>query len=514
MSNWFSKFVDKIKGDKDPDETPEAPSPIPERPQTPDPQPPTDDTENDDQDSNPPTPKRTSSFSKLTKMKSELTKHYLEVHFQDMMREKAEISDRKQRFQQDLSKQELTKDQRMSLQVEFSKSQSDFRRLKRRNLRVEQFEKLHLIGKGAFGDVWLVKDMDDGQIYAMKQLRKSELIAKRQIMNTLAERDLMAHDDNPWTVKLIFSFQDKKFLYFVMEYLPGGDLMGLLIKRGVLTEEETRFFLAETLLAIHNVHLAGFIHRDVKPDNILLTKTGHIRLTDFGLSTKAERYSDPMMQLIEDLNESLQNPHELIQEYTGERPKNRRAALCSTVGTPDYIAPEVLMKRPYNSSVDYWSFGAIMYEMLFGAPPFLAGSARGTAINIVRWRDTLRFPRQPKVTRAAIDLIRRLLCDAESRIHFEQIKNHPFFFGIDFEHIAEMQPPYVPTVTSDTDTSNFDDFEPREDVPEPPQQDDIVNLAFMGFKYNRNVMAATLPLRPTHGPHIEQSKLNRKPSQI
>ena len=424
--------------------------------------------------------------SRAAQVKSNFAKHYMEQHFAAMMREKAE----QKQFQQTL--ENLTSDQRTALQTQYARSQSDFRRLKRRRLKPEQFERLKLIGRGAFGDVWLVRDKEDSQIYAMKMLRKSELVAKKQLLNTLAERDVMASSDNPWCVKLIYSFQDRTFLFFVMEYLPGGDLMTLLIKKGVISEPDSRFFLAEILLAIHKVHEAGFIHRDVKPDNILLTKTGHVRLTDFGLSAKTERYADPLVELIQDASDLITGDEPETGSDGAPRPRDRRAALCSTVGTPDYIAPEVLLKQPYDQRVDFWSFGAIMYEMLFGSPPFMAATARGTAINIVKWRVSLKFPKVPSVSHWAVDLIMRLLCDAEHRIGFEEIKQHPFFREIDFDHIQDMESPYIPQVTSETDTSNFDEFEPREYTPEP-ESNPVVNLAFTAFRFNRNAQARTLP---------------------
>jgi serine/threonine protein kinase len=321
----------------------------------------------------------------------------------------------------------------------------------------------------------------------MKVLRKSELIAKNQVLNTLAERDFMTQSDNPWSVGLVYAFDDPKNLYLVMEFMPGGDLMNLLIKRGVLTETETRFIIAETCLAIHHVHLTNFIHRDIKPDNLLLTRTGHIRLTDFGLSTKLDRYSDPLMQLIDELTDCQHQRDAASGVPAAVREKKRRDQVCSTVGTPDYIAPEVLLKQPYTQSVDFWSLGAIMYEMLFGSPPFLADTARGTALRIVRWRDTLTFPPMPPVSDDAIDLIRQLICASEERLDFEGIKGHRFFSGIDWDNLQQVPSPCVPVLRDDGDTSNFEEFEPREVEPDvdETEADEIAKVAFMGFKYNR-----------------------------
>ncbi|KAK8898647.1 Serine/threonine-protein kinase 38 [Tritrichomonas musculus] len=440
--------------------------------------------------------------SRTSKIKSDITKLLLEQHFQELFKETSENRKRHQDFKDKLQKSNFSKREQKSIENEFSKTETNAKRVKRRLLKIDQFEKLKLVGRGAFGDVYVVRYKEDNQIYAMKILYKTELIAKGQILNTLAERDFLSQADNPWSVQLFFSFQDSKRLYLVMEFLPGGDVMNLLIKRGVLTETETRFFIAETLMAIHCVHKTGFIHRDIKPDNLLLNKEGHIRLTDFGLSTKTDRYSDPLTALIDELTDVAKNGDNddpsTVDDLSTQpiREKRRREQVCSTVGTPDYIAPEVLLKKPYTFSVDFWSLGAIMYEMLFGAPPFLDDTPRGTAIRIVKWRQTLQFPDVPSVSPEAIDLIKKLLCNAEDRLDFEGIKAHPFFQGIDFDYLQSMQSPYIPPVKSEIDTSNFDEFEPREEIDDDnldeSDPNNIANFAFMGFKYNKTAQT-TMP---------------------
>jgi serine/threonine protein kinase len=425
-----------------------------------------------------PPPKR------ATQIKTDIAKLHLEKHLQSVIRDSTECKQRHRQFRASLQHKPLSKKEKKNLEWEFARAESNRKRFKRRALRSDQFVRLRQIGRGAFGDVWLVRDREDGCVYAMKILRKRELIAKNQVLNTLAERDFLTQSGNPWSVQLIYAFDDPRNLYLVMEFLPGGDLMSLLIERGVLTETETKFFIAETLLAIDFVHRTGFIHRDIKPDNLLLTTDGHIRLTDFGLSTKLDRYSDPLTKLIDELTECIHDP------LAGARPirdKKRRDQVCSTVGTPDYIAPEVLLKQPYSPSVDFWSLGAIMYEMLFGSPPFLADTPRGTALRIVRWRDTLVFPPVPPVSADAIDLIRQLICGADERLDFEGIKNHSFFCGIDWDGLAMAQSPFVPELRDEVDTSHFDAFEPRRDEPEGDEQEaeEIAKVAFMGFRYNK-----------------------------
>jgi serine/threonine protein kinase len=434
------------------------------------------------------------SSSRASQVRTEIAKLHLTNYIESLLRDRSECQQRHRQFRAHLQQENLSRKEKKTLESEFARTESSIKRVKRRALRPDQFIRLKIIGRGAFGEVYQVRDREDHSIYAMKILRKSELIAKNQVLNTLAERDFMTQSNNPWSVPLVYAFDDLRNLYLVMEFMPGGDVMNLLIKRGILTETETRFIIAETCLAIGAVHLTNFIHRDIKPDNLLLTSTGHIRLTDFGLSTKLDRYSDPLIQLIDELTD-CQQQRDTPDGLTLAREKKRRDQVCSTVGTPDYIAPEVLLKQPYTQSVDFWSVGAIMYEMLFGSPPFLADTPRGTALRIVRWRDTLSFPPLPPVSADAVDLIRRLICAPEDRLDFEGIKAHRFFSGIDWDNLQNMRSPCIPVVRDEADTSNFEEFEPREEEPviEEQEAEDIAKVAFMGFRYNRKATEVPPP---------------------
>lgn len=199
-----------------------------------------------------------------------------------------------------------------------------------------------MIGKGAFGEVHLCRWKEKGELVAIKKLRKNEMIDRNQIQHVKAEVDVLSVATSPWVVELKCSFKDEKYLYLVMEYLPGGDLMSLLVKKDTLSEDEARFYMAEMVLAVESVHKLNYTHRDLKPDNILIDKNGHIKLSDFGLCARYE------------MN---------LQPYQVDKNK-RRARLYSTVGTPDYIAPEVFDDAGYTEVVDWWSLGVILYEML------------------------------------------------------------------------------------------------------------------------------------------------------
>lgn len=165
--------------------------------------------------------------------------------------------------------------------------EAELNRKTRKKITVRDFEPLSIIGRGAFGEVRICKVKNTGEVVAMKKMKKSEMVYKNQVAHVKAEREVLVKAKNPWTVELKYSFQDELYLYLVMDFLPGGDLMTLLMRKDVLSEEESRFYIAETILAIETVHKVNYIHRDLKPDNILLDKHGHVKLTDFGLCKHA-----------------------------------------------------------------------------------------------------------------------------------------------------------------------------------------------------------------------------------
>ncbi|XP_039656398.1 serine/threonine-protein kinase 38-like [Perca fluviatilis] len=319
--------------------------------------------------------------------------------------------------------------------------------------------------------VRLVQKKDTGHVYAMKILRKADMLEKEQVGHIRAERDILVEADSLWVVKMFYSFQDKMNLYLIMEFLPGGDMMTLLMKKDTLTEEATQFYIAETVLAIDSIHQLGFIHRDIKPDNLLLDSRGHVKLSDFGLCTGLKRAH--RTEFYKNLNHSLpsdltfQNMNSKRKAETWKR--NRRQLAFSTVGTPDYIAPEVFMQNGYNKLCDWWSLGVIMYEMLIGYPPFCSETPQETYRKVMNWRETLTFPPEVPISEKAKDLILRFCCEEEHRIGaagVEEIKSNPFFEGVDYDHIRE-RPAAIPIeIKSIDDTSNFDEF-PDSDILTP-----------------------------------------------
>jgi serine/threonine kinase 38 len=226
-------------------------------------------------------------------------------------------------------------------------------------VQISDFEMLTIIGRGAFGEVRLVRKRDTGRIYAMKKLRKVDMVKKDQVAHVIAERDVLSQTRHDRVVKLYFSFQDVGYLYLIMEYLQGGDIMTLLMRRDVLTEAETRFYIAETVLALESVHELNYVHRDIKPDNIIIDNEGHIKLSDFGLCRSFEPTFLTPTEAEQVHGGRVAAPPIGIGGGDGEKEKqlswrrSKREKLFSTVGTPDYIAPEILMKKVPDSVLQH-----------------------------------------------------------------------------------------------------------------------------------------------------------------
>ena len=212
-------------------------------------------------------------------------KFFMEQHLENVLKSHQQRVNRRIQLESEMSQVGLSDEAQLQMRKMLHQKESNYIRLKRAKMDKHQFEKITSLGIGAFGEVALVRKKDTRHLYAMKTLRKSDVLRKNQVAHVKAERDILAEADNEWVVKLYYSFQDKDNLYFVMDYIPGGDLMGLLIKFEIFSEQLARFYIAELVRAIESVHKMGFIHRDIKPDNILIDRDGHIKLTDFGLCT-------------------------------------------------------------------------------------------------------------------------------------------------------------------------------------------------------------------------------------
>uniref|UniRef100_A0A6A7FRQ3 non-specific serine/threonine protein kinase n=1 Tax=Hirondellea gigas TaxID=1518452 RepID=A0A6A7FRQ3_9CRUS len=316
--------------------------------------------------------------------------------------------------------------------------------LARLRVSLSDFECLRVIGRGHFGVVQLVKEITTGQVYALKTLRKDDTLQQKHVALYEEERDIMAKATSPWITKLQYAFQDPRHLYLVMEYLPGGDLLSLLERQQdpdrCLPESWVVFYLAQTTTALHHLHNMGYVHRDVKPDNLLLDRCGHIKLADFGSSCRVMAVAD------------------------GTSATAGKVTAMLPAGTPDYLAPEVLAAvegdhaQSYGISCDFWSVGIVAYEMLFGETPFASDKMINTYTNIMQYQSKLQFPEECEVSSSAISLIRGLVCDASERLDYQAITHHAFFLHTDYNALHDMVPPFIPVVSSPDDTSNFDSF--------------------------------------------------------
>ncbi len=224
-------------------------------------------------------------FTKVKNYTPQAFKFYIEQHLENVLKTHKERMHRKIQLENEMAKVGLTEEAQDQMRKMLLQKESNYIRLKRAKMDKSMFEKIKTLGIGAFGEVALCRKKDNRALYAMKTLRKQDVLQRNQAAHVKAERDILAEADNEWVVKLYYSFQDKSNLYFIMDYIPGGDMMSLLIKKGIFDEPLSRFYIAELVLAIESVHTMGFIHRDIKPDNILIDRDGHIKLTDFGLCT-------------------------------------------------------------------------------------------------------------------------------------------------------------------------------------------------------------------------------------
>ncbi|XP_078667370.1 serine/threonine-protein kinase 38-like isoform X2 [Branchiostoma floridae x Branchiostoma belcheri] len=359
-------------------------------------------------------PISTHTQDKVTRAKVTLENFYHNLGIQHEERES-----RQQKLEKTMVEEGLTSEEKEERRNQHAAKETEFLRLKRSRLGVDDFESLKVIGRGAFGEVRLVQKKDTGHIFAMKVLRKADMLEKEQVAHVRAERDILVEADNPWVVRMFYSFQDPINLYLIMEFLPGGDMMTLLMKKDTLSEEATQFYITETALAIDSIHQLGFIHRDIKPDNLLLDSRGHIKLSDFGLCTglkkahRTEFYRDLTQANPRDFTTHTPMDAKDSKRRAESWKRNRRQLAYSTVGTPDYIAPEVFMQTGYTKTCDWWSLGVIMYEMLIGYPPFCSENPQETYRKVMNWKEMLVFPPEVPISFNSRNLIERLCTDMD-----------------------------------------------------------------------------------------------------
>ncbi len=307
--------------------------------------------------------------------------------------------------------------------------------ISRTRLGPSDFELMKVIGIGAFGKVIMVRVRKNNQVYAMKCISKKLVHKKNSIDSMKTERDIMARIDHPFLVNLKCAFQTESKLFLVMEFLAGGELFFHLSKQGLLKEDTAKFYMAEIVLALEHLHSLGIIHRDLKPENLLLGSDGHVRLTDFGLAKDTE----------------------------GGDEGGRLRTIC---GTSEYMAPEMILKKGYGKAVDWWSLGALLFEMITGYAPFRARSTRDLYRKILN--DKISLPTWAsapchQIMRGLLERNVNKRLGATKSTMFEVggvkvLKNHPFFVDIDWKDLLSksLPPPFIPNLSGGPmDTTNF-----------------------------------------------------------
>ncbi|XP_028605058.2 microtubule-associated serine/threonine-protein kinase 4 isoform X6 [Podarcis muralis] len=327
----------------------------------------------------------------------------------------------------------------------------------KRKPRESDFETIKLISNGAYGAVYLVRYKETRQRFAMKKINKQNLILRNQIQQAFVERDILTFAENPFVVSMYCSFEARRHLCMVMEYVEGGDCATLMKNMGPLPVDMARMYFAETVLALEYLHNYGIVHRDLKPDNLLVTSMGHIKLTDFGLSKVG------LMSMTTNL-------------YEGHIEKDAREFLDKQVcGTPEYIAPEVILRQGYGKPVDWWSMGIILYEFLVGCVPFFGDTPEELFGQVIS--DEINWPEKdeappPDAQELITLLLRQNPLERLGTGGAYEVKQHPFFQNLDWNSLLRQKAEFIPQLESEDDTSYFDTRSEKYHHMETEEEDD------------------------------------------
>lgn len=326
---------------------------------------------------------------------------------------------------------------------------------------LDDFHIIKVIGRGYYGKVFLVRYKGDGKLYALKAMSKAKIAEDNIIKQILEERNILFQNQHPFLTKAFFTFQTDAKVFIVLEYIPGGELFTRLKEEGKFSERRAQLYAAELVLGIGHLHQHGILYRDLKPENILVDSDGHLKITDFGFAKSFIKKEGEIMT----------------------------STFC---GTPEYLPPEVFRQLPYSRSVDWWSLGVILFEMLSGYQPFYNENPQKMCKAILFGK--VEYPNYFSAN--AKDLCSKLLeKDPKRRIgsgptDAEEIKKHDFFIGINWNNVInkKTKPRWIPTISNDVDTSNFDDEFTKEPTNvsycDPSLVPEEAQFAFQGFTLN------------------------------
>ncbi|KAL0221865.1 hypothetical protein RCL1_001719 [Eukaryota sp. TZLM3-RCL] len=381
---------------------------------------------------------------------------------------------------------------------------------------ISDFELLKPISRGAFGRVFLARKKRTGDLYAMKVLKKDDMIRKNQVSRVQNERNILSITDCPFLIKCYWTFQSQRHLYMVMEYVSGGDLDSLLNNVGRLPEHVARRYIAEVVISLDYLHSHGIIHRDVKPDNLLVTNDGHIKLIDFGLShigiksnpsIASSDYDSPTS----DPDTDIESRSFLVDDYcpspnpySKSSPDVERRYSC--VGTPEYCAPELFTGKGHDRMVDWWSLGVLTFELITGSVPFAGDDPNELTREIlarnILWPEDIEFSTEAK---NFVDNL--LVLEPNKRLghgSISEIKNHPFLAGINWETILTTPGPFIPSLSNESDTSYFISRSPELPNPGSPNSP----------RFDAATIMQDLPLSPTHDDPVFSNFSYKNVSQL
>lgn len=376
-----------------------------------------------------------------------------------------------------LEDSQLTENEKAAVWSEYTLRERAFLRKRRTKPKNKDFNIITQVGQGGYGQVFLARKKDTKEICALKVLNKRLLTKTDETRHVLTERDILTNTRSEWLVKLYYAFQDPESVYMAMEFVPGGDFRTLLNNAGCLIPQHARFYISEMFAAVNSLHELGYTHRDLKPENFLIDARGHIKLTDFGLAAgtvSTDRIESMKLRLnqVKDLDDSNQIDNRSVSErqrlYKSLRSNDIHYA-NSVVGSPDYMALEVLEGKPYDYTVDYWSLGCMLFEAILSYTPFSGQSSDETYSNLKRWRQVLRCPRyddgKPVFSDRTWNLITKLIAAPNERLRsFKQVMQQPYFAEVNWENLRNTVPPFTPQLDDEEDAGYFDDFTNEADM--------------------------------------------------